>query len=476
MGPTIAATSAESSDGTVNGAVKKKGIRRLLTPAIFTSGGDHKNKIAAVPANAVGGAPSTAPSAAVHHNRQNKTIIETAFVNNGNTLSINNNTTENAAYRTQQQQLHQQQQQQYVHYMRNRHANDIRSRSVSPGSFDRDVNANYSRRADSACSLVSSSSSAIPEYNILSSSSLSGRRSVPIIPYSQYYSNCKNGGNGPPQQRQQLPLTPVRAQVKITSPSATMESVYATAVARQQRQLQQQQQQQRTTVIYGNVPATAANNRRSPFVRGSPNRATIGCVRDSPSSRQSTIYETDEQDGVTVAGCGLANEKRFQPIFKRGSLQTTPTHVADGQANGSVAPTLPKRVSFSPQHTATRPQQPEHQRAEQPVYCWPTKKGQSPQLPTGYRATDSDRPLPSVPKRSPSTSAIYGTLRGTSNNHSSLQHQCCPSPSPMQQQHHHHYYHNQQSGSESGSEAGEVQRILNAKSNGLVVISKYHCY
>lgn len=472
MGPTTGSLVESPDSGAgVNNNAKKKGIRRLLTPAIFTGGGDHKNnKVAASDAGSGGATPA---ATAVHNNgRQNKTIIETAFVNNNhssdvghnnsngynnniNTNNINNNNNNNGnnatAYRLQQQRA------QYVQAL-NRHVNraaahDFRSRSVSPGSFDRDVNANNNyggvgRRADSACSLSSSSSSTIvPDYHprdgcrpASSSSSSpqrqrqmqlqspSGRRSAPIVPYSQYYSNNRNGVQYQQQQQQRPLLMPVGAQVKISVPAPST-SAYATAV----RQQQQQQQQQ---IIYGNVPATASPVRPGPFVRGSPQRATIGCARESPS-RQSTIYETDEPDATAAQ-----REKRFQPIFKRGALQ------AADDATASAAG--PKRVSFSPPPS------------EQPVY-WPTRKGPSPQPPTRSRssaAADSpaaDRPLPPVPKRSPSTSAVYGTLRSPAGQ----QNRWWP-PSP--QNHHQHHY--QQSGSESGSEAGEVQRILHANRNG----------
>lgn len=474
MGPTVAASAVDSSEG--GSTIKKKGIRRLLTPAIFTS----NNKAADV-----GGAAS--PSGSAHNvvNRQSKTLIETAFVSNnnnstGNGINNNNNgsgnSAGNAVYRLQQQQLQQQMQQQQqlqlqqqqhqlqrVRYLQglNRHvnpANDFRSRSVSPGSLDRDVNANYGvgRRADSACSLASSSSStcvaATPDYSGSSPSS-SGRRSAPIIPYSQYYNN-RNGGppQQQPRQQQRFLLMPVGAQVKITGPPPSA-AAYAAAVH------QQQQQQQQQVVIYGNVPATAAE--RGPFTRGSPQRATIGCTRESPS-RQSTIYETEE-DAAAVAGGG---QKRFQPIFKRGALQAPPEEPA------TVASASPKRVSFSPQPLVTAPGS---SHSSEPAAYWPTKKGPSPLPPTRRRTADAptaaaaDRPLPPVPKRSPSTSAIYGTLRNLGNGPKQqpqvLQNRWCP-PSPQ------HHYHHQQSGSESGSEAGEVQRILNAK-NGHLVIGKY---
>lgn len=416
MGPTAATTNASSECS--EGTQKKKSsgggaIRWLLTPAIFTGGDGNKhhnqNKSKAA---------DSAPAAAALNNRQNnnagkKTIIETAFVNN-------NATAENATYRTQQQLQQQHQRALYLHGLRATDQTDFRSRSASPGggpSFDRDVNANYGgggRRADSACSLASTSS--VADY--------SGRRSAPIVPYSQYYNNGRGSNGQHPQQRL---LMPVGAQVKITAPSS--QAVYAAI----------RQRQQAATAVYGNSPG--------PFVRGSPGRATIGCVRESSAAtpthhrlQSTTIYEEEmqqqqqqqqQQDGA----------KRFQPIFKRGTLLQRP-------ADECPSPVLasPKRVSFSPTEAPSSP-----------VY-WPTKKGPSPQPPTRRRssvAESADRPLPPVPKRSPSTSAVYGTLRGGNHQQQQQQHQqqqirWWPPPS--------------QSGSESGSEAGEVQRILNASS------------
>lgn len=457
MGPTVAANAtalAESSDG--DHSAKKKGIRRLLTPAIF-AGGDHKNKQAAA-------AVDVGSAAAVHNHQHrqpsnnrpsnNKTIIETAFVNNNG----NSNSNGNVAYRLQQQQ----QQLQRFRYAQgvDRHVVDVtdfRSRSVSPGSFDRDVNANYGgveSRTDSPCSLLSSSSTS----SLLPSPS--GRRSAPIIPYSQYYNNRNGGGGG--QQQQRMLLMPVGAQVKITAPPLSNTAVYASAVHQHRlQQQQQQQQQQQPQAIYGNVVVGTAG----PFVRGSPHRSTIGCVRESPG-RQSTIYETEED----VVAAATAGEKRFQPIFKRGALQepgADPSAAVVGQTrppSQSSSGCSPKRVSFSPGPS------------EPPTY-WPTKKGPSPQPPTRQRSTDSpvaaERPLPLVPKRSPSTSAIYGTLQQRGGQQRPLQQQQQP-PTPNRwwpppSQLHQHY---QQSGSESGSEAGEVQRILNAKNGHRLVIGK----
>lgn len=480
MGPTVAVTgagaSAESLDAGNDG--KKKGIRRLLTPAIF-SGGNHKK--AAAQADA-GVAPTAAAAVQPHHRGQTKTVIETAFVNNNrggggggggvdNLNSCSNDAAGNAAYRLQQQRNH------YVREL-NRHvnaANDFRSRSVSPGSLDRgDVNANYGdvrpRRADSACSLSSTSSSAAvaPECSVssggggsgsVSSStthpSPSGRRSAPIIPYSQYYNNWNSGGGAGRQQQQQqqqgrLLLMPVSAQVKISVPPSS--ALYATAV--------RQQSQQHASAIYGNVrtgTTPAADCRVGQFVRGSPQRATIGCVRESSSRLQSTIYETAEEDAPAQATRG--GGKRFQPIFKRGALQE-PDPRGDSSGETSASASSPKRVSFSPLQrpvavAATGPS------PSEPAAYWPTKRGPSQQPPTRRRSTDTtDRPLPPVPKRSPSTSAIYGSLRTAHQQQQPLHRGWWLSPTP---QHH--------SGSESGSEAGEVQRILYAK-NGLHVTGK----
>ncbi|XP_050536556.1 uncharacterized protein LOC126902897 isoform X13 [Daktulosphaira vitifoliae] len=379
MGPTAMAETNGVANTTDN-KKKSNSIRRLLTPAIFTVGDVQKHKINN------GNNNKHEPPTARH-----KTIIETAFVNNSNA----------AAYgRIPQYQQRQQTQ-------RAADVTDFRSRSVSPGSFDRDVNANLygQRRIDSTCSLQSA---------ISEDSRQSGRRSAPIIPYSQYYNN---------RAADNRLLMPVSAQVKISVPPQPSNVV----------------RQHPVHTVYGNIPATTPQSNNH-FVRGSPQRATIGCVRESPS-RQSTIYEEDDDNN----GVRRSDEKRFQPIFKRGTLQPelpSPTAV-------NSVPASPKRVSFSPQPTG---------QPSEPIY-WPTKKGLSPQPPTRSRSSGTDsstnvieRPLPPVPRRSPST-AVYGTVR----NQQQQQQRWWP---PQYQQ---------SAGSESGSEAGEIQRIMNSTpKNGIV--------
>jgi hypothetical protein len=143
----------------------------------------------------------------------------------------------------------------------------------------------------------------------------------------------------------------------------------------------------------------------------------------------------------------VPQKRYYPPIFKRGSLISTSTSSVDGVDS----PVSPKRVSFTRSYT------------DEPAN-WPTRKGPAPQPPTRQRklnSVDSDvflpseeystyanvqeapnRPLPPVPRDV--NGAVYGMILRKS---------------PA-----HRWQH--QSESESGSEAGEVQRILQQGSHG----------
>ena len=143
----------------------------------------------------------------------------------------------------------------------------------------------------------------------------------------------------------------------------------------------------------------------------------------------------------------MPQKRYYPPIFKRGSLISTSTSSVDGVDS----PVSPKRVSFTRSYT------------DEPAN-WPTRKGPAPQPPTRQRklnSVDSDvflpseeystyanvqeapnRPLPPVPRDV--NGAVYGMILRKS---------------PA-----HRWQH--QSESESGSEAGEVQRILQQGSHG----------
>ncbi|XP_075211350.1 coiled-coil domain-containing protein AGAP005037 isoform X2 [Lycorma delicatula] len=175
--------------------------------------------------------------------------------------------------------------------------------------------------------------------------------------------------------------------------------------------------------LYNNVPrrprSVSPNTGRSYpspdsggyFIRGSGQRNTIGSVR---SARQSTIYEEvhDEYNDKD-------DKKRFasRPEPKRSSS-------AMGDYTG-----IGKRVSFTP--------------SKQHAIYWPTRKGPAVEPPTrraggGIDHSPPDRPLPPLPRK---PRGEYGQItnqlvQSTANR---WQHQC---------------------ESESGSEAGEIQRIL----------------
>ncbi|RZF38529.1 hypothetical protein LSTR_LSTR006124 [Laodelphax striatellus] len=153
-------------------------------------------------------------------------------------------------------------------------------------------------------------------------------------------------------------------------------------------------------------PDTAASSPEY-FIRGAGHRNTIGTVR----SRQSTIYEEVDDAGLQIADKAI---KRFDSPAGSG-----------------------KRVSFSPNR-------------QQEVY-WPTRKGPSVEPPTRRgggetAAAAPDRPLPPVPR--PRGSGEYGRLPPPANQPVTRRVQALAN----------RWQH--QSESESGSEAGEIQRIL----------------
>lgn len=149
----------------------------------------------------------------------------------------------------------------------------------------------------------------------------------------------------------------------------------------------------------------------------------------------------------------------YPPIFKRGSLVSISTSSGDGVDT----PVSPKRVSFTSKYTSQPPN-------------WPTRNGPAPEPPTRQRkecSVDSDvflpdgeygtygnvpeapnRPLPPVPRAA--EASVYGIIRVKSRDTKSPA-GAVPVPVHRWQQH---------SESESGSEAGEVQRILQQGSHG----------
>ncbi|KDR13542.1 hypothetical protein L798_12462 [Zootermopsis nevadensis] len=266
-------------------------------------------------------------------------------------------------------------------------------------------------------------------------------------------------------------------------------------------------------------PSRKVSDDRNNFARGVPQRNTIGPIRTSsnlPQNRQQstpTIYEEPRQrggDNVQIrygerykhadgeggnknsksedtvdivmvrspssvdgndpkkSGSGKRNkrssseqpashENYYPPIFKRGSLISTST------CDGMDSPMIPKRVSFTRSYT------------DEPLY-WPTRNGPAPEPPTRQRkpeSSDSDvflpsdeysayanapqapnRPLPPIPRDV--NGDAYGVLARKGRDSKSP-----ASGFPISVQR-----WQQQSESESGSEAGEVQRILQQGCHG----------
>lgn len=155
----------------------------------------------------------------------------------------------------------------------------------------------------------------------------------------------------------------------------------------------------------------------------------------------------------------VSHQHYYPPIFKRGSLVSASTSSFDG-VDSLVSP---KRVSFTNSYT------------DEPRN-WPTRNGPAPEPPTRQRKIhrlDSDvfvpddensyaavpeapnRPLPPVPRDL--DRGMYGMIARKCNDTKSSPASAVPVPVHRWQQ---------QSESESGSEAGEVQRILQQGSHG----------
>jgi hypothetical protein len=276
------------------------------------------------------------------------------------------------------------------------------------------------------------------------------------------------------------------------------------------------------TIVHENPPRRA-NDIANYFPRGVPQRNTIGPIRTSQNSPQirqhptPTIYEEPQQRGgddgrrryaghykdaseVGGGSCNannsnatsksqnyvdpvmsrnpssgdgnsskkstsskrgkksLSEQPNYPPIFKRGSLISTSSSV-----DGVDSTISPKRVSFTSSC------------ADEHLY-WPTRNGPAPEPPTRQRklqSVDSDvflsseeysiydsvpqapnRPLPPVPRDV--NGAGYGYVARRSRESRSPARGLPISSQRWQQQ----------SESESGSEAGEVQRILQQGSHG----------
>lgn len=202
----------------------------------------------------------------------------------------------------------------------------------------------------------------------------------------------------------------------------------------------------------GNKITRNANNKTHNYVNTVMNR--------NPS--------TGDRNGSNKSGSGKRSKKSssqqlvspqpyYPPIFKRGSLVSTSTCSVDGVDS----PMSPKRVSFSSY--------------DEPLY-WPTRNGPAPEPPTRQRKVQStvpdpflrseeyttyvnvlqapNRPLPPVPHDV--NGATYGIISRKSRDLKSP-----TSGFPVSAQR-----WQQLSESESGSEAGEVQRILQQGSHG----------
>jgi len=182
------------------------------------------------------------------------------------------------------------------------------------------------------------------------------------------------------------------------------------------------------------VSPISANPKENNFVRGSTQRSTISGYYP----RQSIIYEEENKEAKLKNASPIA---KSTPIFKRGTL------VAGDES--LVNSNVPKKVSFSPGQDSE---------ASEPIY-WPTRNGLAVEPPTRQSTrrdvsvsnvyanlpTSLNRPLPTVPN----CYSGYGTVNKIYR----------PTLTSKTTKMLINKWH-QQSESESGSEAGEVQRIF----------------
>uniref|UniRef100_A0A1B6E1T9 Actin interacting protein 3-like C-terminal domain-containing protein n=2 Tax=Clastoptera arizonana TaxID=38151 RepID=A0A1B6E1T9_9HEMI len=212
------------------------------------------------------------------------------------------------------------------------------------------------------------------------------------------------------------------------------------------------------------------------FVRGSNQRSTFSGGRPP---RQSTIYEEVHEENTEN---GNKEKGKYGTIYKHNNASS------DGDLNSGSG----KRVSFSPNHEND---------VNTGIY-WPTRKGLAPEPPTRRSVNETpqspnyvnvnelknqisqapDRPLPPIPRRIPEKQIRQNVgviapqqLRAVNSpgrvvNQPTTERvqalanrwqQCEQQKVPVGSNRWH-----QQSDTESGSEAGEVQRIMQQNNNG----------
>ncbi|XP_069692069.1 serine-rich adhesin for platelets-like [Periplaneta americana] len=214
-----------------------------------------------------------------------------------------------------------------------------------------------------------------------------------------------------------------------------------------------------------------------------PNRALPagdGGSKKSGSAKKGKKSSSDQQPPLPQQ----QQSPYCPPIFKRGSLISNSTSSVDGVDNqGPPYQLTPKRVSFTSNYMEGQPE---------PVY-WPTRNGPAPEPPTRQRKSrpdslDSDVFLPNSPHNPRDEYSTYANVPATMAHHyqppgygvisPKLEAPNRPLP-PVPREASHGVFSRksrgdkdfsgfssvshrwqQQSESESGSEAGEVQRIL----------------
>jgi len=197
-------------------------------------------------------------------------------------------------------------------------------------------------------------------------------------------------------------------------------------------------------------------NKTNTFPSSKSQNPVVSVINRSPLSVDANDYTkpvSGKKNKKPLSEGPVPQQSCYPPIFKRGSLISTPPSSVDGMES----PMSPKRVSFINRYTNEPPN-------------WPTRKGPAPEPPTRQHklySADSDvflpdeecntytnvqeapnRPLPPVPRDG--DASAYGVILRKSRD---TKFPASAVPVPVQRW-------QQQSESESGSEAGEVQRIF----------------
>jgi hypothetical protein len=213
---------------------------------------------------------------------------------------------------------------------------------------------------------------------------------------------------------------------------------------------------------HGSKVDGGSGNKTNKVPSSKSQNSVVSVMNRSPLSVDANDYKksvSSKKNKKPVSEGPVQQQHYYPPIFKRGSLVSNSSSPIDGEDS----PVSPKRVSFTSGYT----NEPRN---------WPTRTGSAPEPPTRQRrmySGDSEvflpaeeyntyanvleapnRPLPPVPRDA--NMSVYGMIVRKSRD--PITHNNAVRVPVQRWQ--------QQSESESGSEAGEVQRILQQGSRG----------